>query len=106
LARNSMRRIISLTAFCFALLIVAACQRAGSPAAAYVKYENDAAVPRISAQDAKKEVDAGNAIFVDSRGEAAFNAEHLPGAIVMTFNATDDAINALPKGKKIIVYCS
>lgn len=73
----------------------------------YVKYDNDLTVPRISAEEAKKEYDAGNVVFVDSRGQAAFDAEHLPGAIVIPYSAAGDQnFDALPKGKKIIVYCS
>lgn len=88
------------------LAFIAACTRVQS--LEYIKYENDAAVPRISAQDAKKEVDSGNAIFVDSRGQAAFDQEHLPGAIVIPFSGTDEPgkFDGLPKGKKIIVYCT
>src|SRR5436305_12418479 len=85
-------------------IVVGACQRGAQ--IEYVKYENDAAVPRISAEDAKKEADAGNAVFVDSRGDAAFKQEHLPGAMVIPFGAPDDKFSSLPKGKKIIVYCS
>ena len=91
---------------CLIAVFIPAC--AGVQTLEYVKYENDAAVPRISAQDAKKEIDAGNAIFVDSRGQAAFDQEHLPGAIVIPFTGTDDPgkFDPLPKGKKIIVYCT
>jgi rhodanese-related sulfurtransferase len=88
-------------------MALTACQPAAtSSPLVYTKYENEAAVPRISPQDAKKEVDAGTAIFVDSRGEAAFEQEHLPGAVVIPFGSGDEKFNSLPKGKKIIVYCS
>jgi hypothetical protein len=72
----------------------------------YSKYENDAAVPRIAAADAKKEVDAGNAVLVDSRPEAAFKDEHLPGALNIMVGSTEDKYSVLPKGKKIIAYCT
>ena len=95
---------ISFIAF---LLALTACQPAGtSTPLAYAKYDSEASVPRISPQDAKKEVDAGNAIFVDSRGEAAFEQEHLPGAVVIPFGSGDEKFSSLPKGKKIIAYCS
>lgn len=84
-------------------LIVAACQQA--PVIEYVKYEGEAGVPRISAEDAKKEYDAGNAVFVDSRGDAAWKAERLPGALSIQ-SVTDEKLATLPKGKKIITYCS
>lgn len=86
------------------LLFLIACQKA--LVLEYVKYENDTAVPRISAVDAKKEYDAGNAVFVDSRGEGAWKAERLPGALEISMGASDEKLSTLPKGKKIIVYCS
>ena len=89
----------------FVLTLFLACQK---PAVIeYVKYTNDLAVPRISAEEAKKEYDAGNVVFVDSRGQAAFDVEHLPGAIVVPYQpGTEQSYDNLPKGKKIIVYCS
>ena len=91
-------RLIILSAAIFTLLACAADK------IEYVKYDTEAAVPRISAEDTKKEVDAGTAILVDSRGEGA--ADKLPGAIGMTSGTSSEKFNELPKGKKIIVYCS
>jgi len=84
--------------------VVFACQSA--PVIEYVKYENELAVPRISVQDAKKDLDAGNVVFVDTRGQGAFDVEHLPGAVVIDLNAPETEYAKLPKGKKIILYCS
>ena len=86
------------------LMLMTACQR--QAVIEYVKYDGEAAVPRISAEDAKKEHDAGNAVFVDSRGEAAWEQERLPGALSIPFGSTEEKFSSLPKGKKIIVYCS
>lgn len=91
----------------FAFLFFAgllACQQA--PVIEYVKYDNELAVPRISVQDAKKDFDAGHVVFVDTRGKGAFDVEHLPGAVVVDYNAADTEFDKLPKGKKIILYCS
>ncbi len=90
-------KILAFVAFAF----LAAC---ASEQIAYVKYNSEEDVPRISAADTKKEVDAGNAILIDSRGEG--QPDRLPGAIGMTTSVTADKFNQLPKGKKIIVYCS
>ena len=87
------------------ILLFLACQKA-PVALEYVKYENDAAVPRISAEDAKKEFDAGNAIFVDTRGEGAWKVERLPGALEISNSSPEEKFDTLPKGKKIITYCS
>ena len=69
------------------------------------KIEKDSDVPRISVGDAKKDVDAGNAVIVDSRASTAYDQEHIAGAINIPFGTKVD-IASIPKGKKIIVYCS
>ncbi len=71
--------------------------------AEFKKYENEAAVPRISVEEAKKEVDAGNAVIVDSRAESAFKTERIAGSINVE---NDTKFDSMPKGKKLIVYCS
>lgn len=86
-----------------AFALLAACKSAEIE---YVKYDTEEAVPRISAADTKKEVDAGNAVLVDSRDAGAFNSERLPGAINIQAGSPPDKFSQLPKGKKIIVYCS
>lgn len=72
----------------------------------YKKYDNDLAVPRISVEEAKKDFDAGHVVFVDSRGTGAFDVEHLPGAIAIAYNDPESEYDKLPKGKKIVIYCS
>ena len=86
------------------LSLVFACQNA--QVAEYRKYTSDVDVPRISVEDAKKEVDAGTAIIVDSRAEAQYKQEHVAGSINIPLGSTDDKFSVLPKYKKIIVYCS
>ncbi len=95
----------------FLLLLLAflllGCTPPAAPLLVYSKYENEDAVPRIKVEEAKKEFDAGNVVFVDSRPEAAFKAEHLPGAVSIPLGAEAEAkFSQLPKGKKIIVYCT
>ena len=63
--------------------------------------------PRITLADAKKAFDAGDAIFVDSRPEAAYKVEHIKGAINISGDVLEAHLKELPKeGKKIIAYCS
>jgi len=93
--------LLSLT-----ILFVSGCQPQ-EPVIEYKKYENAAAVPRMSVEQAKKEFDAGTAVFVDSRAESVYKLEHIKGALIMPSNVNDaDRFASLPKGKKIIVYCS
>ena len=65
---------------------------------------NDA--PRISLADAKKDFDAGNVVFVDTRAEAAFKQEHVKGAINVPMESFEAKYKDIPTGKKIIAYCS
>ena len=62
--------------------------------------------PRITLADAKKDFDAGSAIFIDTRAEAAYKTEHIKGAINLTMDAVEARYKELPTGKKIIAYCS
>ena len=62
--------------------------------------------PRISLADAKAAFDAGAALFVDSRAESAYKAEHIKGAINIPGGTLESKLKQLPKDKKIIVYCS
>jgi predicted sulfurtransferase len=62
--------------------------------------------PRISLEDAKKDFDAGKAIFVDTRAEVQYKAEHIKGAINIPAEAFQTRYTEVPKDKKIIAYCS
>lgn len=62
--------------------------------------------PRISLADAKKDFDAGAAVFVDTRDSAAFKAEHIKDAINISLDVLEAKYKEIPTGKKIIVYCS
>jgi len=62
--------------------------------------------PRIPLADAKQAYDEGSAVFVDSRAESAYKAEHIKGAINITNDTLNSRLKDLPKDRKIIVYCS
>lgn len=66
----------------------------------------DQEAPRISLEDAKKAFDEGNAVFVDTRYADAYKMEHVKGAINIPANEFDTRYSEVPKGKKIIAYCS
>lgn len=61
---------------------------------------------RINLADAKKEFDAGSAVFVDVRGPGSFEKEHVKGALNITLSDLEANLDKLPKNKKIVVYCS
>jgi|SRR5215213_6358081 len=62
--------------------------------------------PRISLADAKKDFDSGNAVFVDTRAEIAYKAEHVKGSINVPMEAVEMRYKEIPTDKKIIAYCS
>lgn len=61
---------------------------------------------RITLADAKKTFDAGNAVFIDTRDEASFKQEHIKGALNIPMNLLNERFGTIPKGKKVIAYCS
>jgi predicted sulfurtransferase len=69
-------------------------------------HEAEEKVPRINVQEAKKEFDAGNTVFIDTRAEATYKVEHIKGAINITMDTVEQRYKNIPKGKKIIAYCS
>lgn len=69
------------------------------------RFANESEVPRITVADAKKSFDDGGAVFVDARSLDAFRAERIKGAIHIE-GAAEDRFDSLPKGKKIVVYCT
>ncbi len=117
-----MKKILSLSALLtIALFVITACQTASTanmtannanralpnnsaPKADEHALTDDA--PRITLADAKKDFDAGNAIFVDTRDEASYKNEHVKGSINIPLNADEARYKELPKNKKIIAYCS
>ena len=62
--------------------------------------------PRINLADAKKDFDAGNVVFVDTRAETSYRTEHIKGAINVPAEAIQTRYTEVPKDKKIIAYCS
>jgi hypothetical protein len=114
--------------FALGLSVLTACQETASPTAKVetAKQTNANAAPnansnaapktdehghadeaaRINLADAKKEFDAGNAVFIDTRAETAYNTEHIKGALNITENNFEEKYKEIPQGKKIIAYCS
>ena len=95
--------------------VLSACQKAEStkldtkstpPANANQQTPDPTAnVPRITVEDAKKEFDAGTAVFVDTRSEYAYNLEHIKGAMNIPAEKFEERYKDIPTGKKIIAYC-
>ena len=115
-----MKKILSLTMFLAVVLsILTACQSAAPPVKIDTAKTNNVNAapptdthghaddaPRINLADAKKDFDAGSAVFVDTRAETAFKSEHIKGAINVPMEAVEMRYKEIPTGKKIIAYCS
>ena len=84
------------------IFALSACQKAVE----YTKFKSDTDVPRINVTDAKKDYDTGSAVFIDSRDAGTFAEEHVAGAINIPFGTQETMMDKIPKGKKIIIYCS
>ncbi|HNQ15727.1 MAG TPA: rhodanese-like domain-containing protein [Pyrinomonadaceae bacterium] len=93
--------------------VVTGCQNAPAPkiskapvTASPVVDEHDDNAPRISLSEAKKEFDAGTAVFVDTRAESVYKQEHIKDAMNIPVEAVESKYKELPTDKKIIAYCS
>lgn len=62
--------------------------------------------PRITLADAKKDYDAGTAVIVDVRDPNTYNQEHIKGSINIPLGNFENDFNKIPKGRKLIAYCS
>jgi 3-mercaptopyruvate sulfurtransferase SseA len=71
---------------------------------AHVDDADDA--PRISLADAKKAFEEGTAIFIDTHPKATYDLGHIPGSINVTMQDFEAKFDSIPKGKRIIAYCS
>jgi hypothetical protein len=70
--------------------------------------QTDAEVPRVPVDQAKAAVDSGEAIIVDVRGPAAFEASHVAGARSISLGEieTNPTGLDLDKNQWIITYCT
>ena len=97
------RRFVYLAAAVL-LSFVNGCQTSQLPP--HRAYANDAEVPRISVEEAKKDYDAGIVVMVDSRPEATWALERVAGSVNIPYGTGSHDFSTLPPDKKIIVYCS
>ena len=110
-----MRNIFAILSLVTVLYVVSCASSAEKPAQAEnVPASQPNAVqptpvddaPRITIADAKKDYDAGTVVIVDVRPESAYKEEHIKGSLNITIDTLAANLNKLPKGKKIIAYCS
>ncbi|HYJ46699.1 MAG TPA: rhodanese-like domain-containing protein [Pyrinomonadaceae bacterium] len=63
-------------------------------------------VRRITPEEARKALDAGQAIIIDVRDETSYKAGHAKGARWIPVNDIASRASELPRDKMIITYCS
>jgi hypothetical protein len=78
-----------------------------SAAAAAPTQNPEDAMPRVRVDEAKKALDEGKAIIIDVRGPEAYKMAHIKGSIDYPLPRLEQGdFKDLPKGKRIIAYCS
>ena len=77
---------------------VASTSPAGSPPADGAR--------RVTVTELKSLLDRNEAVVVDVRNEASFNAGHISGARLIPEAEILNHVNDLPKNKLIVTYCS
>ncbi|HEX8633912.1 MAG TPA: rhodanese-like domain-containing protein [Pyrinomonadaceae bacterium] len=61
---------------------------------------------RITIAETQKAIEAGTALVVDVRDEAAYKTSHIKGAKSVPLQQFDKRVGELPKDKLIITYCA
>jgi activator of HSP90 ATPase len=61
---------------------------------------------RVTVDELKKMLDAGQAVVYDTRAKSAYDQEHIKGALSMPAGEVSGRINELPKDKTIVFYCT
>ena len=73
---------------------------------AVVAQANSDEVPRITPDQVRELLKNGKAVLVDVRGEAAYKAGHIKGALLIPAAEIGERGKELPRDKMIAAYCS
>lgn len=89
----------------FGVIVLAGCQ--SKPAAKADVPSDVQEVPRMTPQELKSLLDAGEkVVVVDTRSSESFEASHIAGAGSIPYDEIDMRYRELPKGLKIVLYCT
>ena len=87
-----------------ALLLLAACQGSAGPSPEVTSKED---VPRITPQELKAQLDAGEKVIVaDARSLESYQERHIAGSISVPLLEVTDHLDKLPKRAHIVFYCT
>lgn len=68
--------------------------------------DRDSSIGRISPEDAKTKIEAGEAIVIDVRSPLSYGDEIIRGAKLIPLDALEGNVGQLPRAKAVITYCS
>lgn len=63
-------------------------------------------VPRVSPQETQQRLEQGQAVLVDVRDKARYDAAHAAGAISIPEAEMAARLSELPRDKEVILYCT
>ena len=64
-------------------------------------------MPRVRVEEAKAEVTSGKGVIIDVRGTDAWKVAHVEGALdIQLADLEKSDFKNIPKGKRIIAYCT
>lgn len=87
-----------------ALLLLAACAGPAGPSPEVTSQDD---VPRITPQELKAQLDAGERVIVaDARSLESYQERHIAGAISVPAIEVADHLKELPKRAQIVFYCT
>ena len=61
---------------------------------------------RVTVDELKKMLDAGQAVVYDTRAKSAYDQEHIKGALSMPYDQVPTHSGELPKDKTLVFYCT
>ncbi len=77
-----------------------------APAIVTEEPATEASVPRVTAQELHESMANDEVIVIDVRSSTAYAAAHIPGSLHIPLVAIEGQLQSLPKGKKIVTYCT
>jgi Rhodanese-like domain len=84
----------------------AAATDANAPTAAATQNPEDS-MPRVRVEEAKADVTSGKGVIIDVRGTDAWKIAHIEGALdIQLADLEKSDFKNIPKGKRIIAYCT
>ena len=101
---NSLKSRASILFLLAVLLSVAAIAAVSRTRATILQPSDEAR--RITPDEVRELLKKNQAVLIDVRGEAAYKAGHIKGALWIPANEIGDRAKDLPRDKTIVTYCS